>query len=68
LAQLDSIEEKKLGFFHRKLAGTSLMGNRLELITITNFEKLRKSESDLPVIVLLARTHAGETSSSWIMH
>jgi len=37
LHQLDSIEEKKLGFFHRKLAGTSLMGNRLELITITNF-------------------------------
>lgn len=68
LKELDSIEEKKLTIFHRKLAGSSLIGNRLELITITNFVKIKKEDCGLPVIFMLARTHAGETVSSWIMH
>lgn len=67
LGQLDAIDERKLTYFHRKLAGTTLIGNRLEMLTVTNFERLRLRE-ELPVIVLLARTHAGETVSSWIMH
>jgi cytosolic carboxypeptidase protein 2/3 len=49
------------------LAGTSLIGNRLEMLTIANFEMIRKG-TELPVIVILARTHAGETVSSWVMH
>lgn len=68
LQLLDSIEERKLTYFHRKLVGTSLVGNRLEMITITNFEKMRHGIDAQPVIVMLARTHAGETVSSWIMH
>lgn len=54
-------------YFHRKLAGTTLIGNRLEMLTIANFNII-KTGAELPVIVILARTHAGETVSSWIMH
>jgi len=49
------------------LAGTSLAGNRLEMLTIANFNLLN-SGLDLPVVVIMARSHPGETVSSWIMH
>ena len=68
LKTLDAIEEQKRSHFHRKLAGTSLVGNRLEMLTITNFASLRRVDSDIPVVVIMARTHAGETVSSWIIH
>lgn len=64
---LDKIEQKKLPYFNRKLAGTSLAGNRLQILTITDFQKLNGG-IDLPVIVFMARAHPGETVSSWIMH
>lgn len=38
------------------------------MITIANFELLKKTEVERPVIVIIARTHPGETVSSWVMH
>lgn len=40
------------------------------MLTVGNFEKhkLAPSSQDVPVIVLLARSHAGETVSSWLLH
>ena len=41
------------------------------MLTIGNFEKHKQAHNpqlDIPVIVLLARSHPGETVSSWILH
>jgi hypothetical protein len=64
---LNGLEEKYSGIVKRKLAGISLVGNKLEFLTITNFN-LPNEGVNLPAIVLLARAHPGETVSSWIMH
>ena len=40
------------------------------MLTIGNFEKHKQSTNpnDIPVIVLFARAHPGETVSSWVLH
>lgn len=44
---LDTLEGNSFTYFHRKLLGRSLAGNRLEILTISNGENWRKdSESD----------------------
>ena len=37
LKTLDDYSALKHKHFHRKLAGTTLVGNRIEMITIANF-------------------------------
>lgn len=40
------------------------------MLTIGNFEKHRQAVNplEIPVVVLFARSHAGETVSSWVLH
>jgi murein tripeptide amidase MpaA len=38
------------------------------MLTITNFNSKVRGSGELPVVVLMARSHAGETVSSWVMH
>ena len=37
------------------------------MLTVTNFDMQRQG-TELPVIILMARAHSGETVSSWLMH
>jgi hypothetical protein len=38
------------------------------MLTIVNFDQDKKEDSELPVVIILARSHPGETVSSWILH
>jgi hypothetical protein len=65
---LDQLEEGCKPILKRRLAGISLVGNRLEFLTVTNFSLVGGARESLPAIVVLARAHPGETVSSWVMH
>merc|ERR1711933_645596 len=53
--------------FRRDLLCRSRSGNRIDLLTITNFNSQMNAIRNRPVIILSARVHPGEVNASWIM-
>ena len=53
---------------HRKLLCTTLVGNRCDLLIITERCKDIEDNRTKPVIILSARIHPGESNSSFMMH
>jgi len=52
---------------HRSILCTSLAGNPVPLLTITDFTSGPAALAARPYIVLSARVHPGETNGSWMM-
>lgn len=64
------LEEDKIisKFMRRSLLCNTLLGNRCDLITITNRGSSIEEIKERSAIVLSARVHPGESNSSFIMH
>ena len=51
----------------RQLLCRTRIGNRVDLLTITNFDSLTNEIKKRPVIIISARVHPGESNSSYVI-
>jgi hypothetical protein len=58
--------EKTLNFRHRLLC-KSILGNNIDLITITEHVQHPSDLDSRKIVILTARVHPGETNSSWVI-
>lgn len=55
-------------YLRRQLLCKTILGNRCDLLTITDFHSLLSSTVERPLIILTARVHPSESNSSYMMH
>jgi hypothetical protein len=67
LSQLES-NERIASIMNRKLLATSIAGNRIDMLIITESTTDVSSYLLKPAIVISSRVHPGESNSSYIMH
>ena len=60
--------ERLASMMHRKLLCTTLVGNRCDLLIITERCKDIEDNRSKPVVIVSARIHPGESNSSFMMH
>jgi len=58
---------RRLNVLRRQLLCRSRMGNRVDLLTITNLSSAVSSIRERPVVVLSGRVHPGEVNASWVI-
>ena len=51
----------------RSLLCTTIAGNRVDLLTVTNFNASIAEIAERPYVAISARVHPGETNASWMM-
>ncbi|CAG0883042.1 unnamed protein product [Cyprideis torosa] len=66
-AHLEQICRKNFSFFQRDLLAQSVQQRRCDLLTITNPNNLTDPNRQQRVVVIMARSHAGDTPTSYVI-
>lgn len=67
LRSLNQLESRDLPFLHRRTLAMTLAGNRCELLTISERADQPAENRARPAVIVTARVHPGETSSSFMI-
>lgn len=67
ILSMSPVTSSPCNIFRRQLLCRTRLGNRVDLLTVTNLNSTASVMRDRPVVILSARVHPGEVNASWLM-